>query len=339
MNPIKKNSRHKLRWGIAGCGRYAEMSFIPTLLLLRKSELNSIFSRSAGRVKSLAEKFSVPNRYTDYDEFLKSDIDAVYISSANADHYEQVIKAARAGKHILCEKPLAVTSTQAEEMVRVCEENKVRFAVNYVLRFHPLISKAKELIESQMIGKLVSVNLNFNIDFPPGTNFRFNKSLSGGGALRDLGTHMIDLLRFFGGEIESIDGVIDEIVYKSEVDDFAAGIVKFKNSGYGYFNVSYNNKKAFNRIEILGHKGALSIEHLIGTKFVPSKLTILLDGEAKKAFRKRGHKLLNHLKFVQTSFLKNEVPPVTGYDGLVNMKIMEELENKYFANRKINVTR
>jgi predicted dehydrogenase len=196
-----------------------------------------------------------------------------------------------------------------------------------------LVIKAKELIDSLLIGKLVSVNLNFNIDFIPGTNFRYEKQLSGGGALRDIGTHTIDLLRYFGGEIESIDGVIDDIIYKTEVDDFAAGIVKFKNGGYGSFNVSYNTKKAFNRVEILGHKGALSIEKLISYKFVPVKLTILIDGEAKKSFRKRGNNVLNMLKSMQNSFLRNETPLVTGYDGLVNMKLMEELETKCLSKK------
>ncbi len=329
MKQTKRASHHKLKWGVAGCGRFSEFSFIPTLHLLRKSVLLSLFSHNSARVKSIGEKFGIPNRYTDYDEFLKSDIEAVYIGSANSDHYEQVIKAAEAGKHVLCEKPLSINTAQAVEMVKACEQNNVRFAVNYPLRFHPLISKAKELIESQMIGKLVSINLNYNIDMPPGDNFRFQKKLSGGGAFRDLGTHMLDLLRYFGGEIKDIDGVVDDIIYKSEVEDFAAGIVKFEKSGYGYFNVSYNNKKSFNRIEILGHKGAMSIEKLIGTKFIPSKLTILLDGEAKKAFRKRGNRLLSLLKSVQTSFHQNEPPPVSGYDGYVNMKLMEQLEEKY----------
>ncbi len=333
MKGIKKPVIRKLKWGAAGCGNFTEHSFIPTLHLLRKSALNSVFSKDLKRAKFIAEKFGVPNNFSSFDEFIHSDIEAVYIGSANADHYEQVLKAAKAGKHILCDKPVAITSAQAEEMVNVCRESNVQFAVNYTYRFHPLTIKAKEFLKRQLLGKLVSINVNFNIDLPPSSNFRFNKLRSGGGALRDIGTHMIDLLRFLGGEIASIDGVIDDIVYKSEVDDFAAGIVKFQDSGYGYFNVSFNNKKAFNRIDLLGHKGALSIDHLIGAKNATSKLTILLESEAKKAFRKRGNKFLNLLRSVQNSFLKNETPLVTGYDGYINMKLMEELEAKCLAKK------
>jgi predicted dehydrogenase len=318
----------RLRWGVAGLGRYAEFTFIPTISLLRKSTVQSVFSNNAERAQSIADKFMIPDHFSNYDEFLNSDIDAVYISSANWHHYEQVVKAANAGKHILCEKPVALTSMQAEEMVKVCNEKNVKFAVNYPFRFHPIITKAKELLDSQILGKFVSISANFNIDFPPGTNFRFQKEQSGGGALRDLGTHMIDLLRFFGGEIDSINGVYDSIIYKSEVDDFGMGIVKFAEGGYGSFNVSYNNIKGFNRIEILGHKGAIGIERLIGVKHAPAKLIIQLEGEAKKSFRKRGNKQFSLLKSVQNSFLNNQEPLVTGGDGWINLKLMEELESK-----------
>jgi len=326
---VKKILRgKKVKWGVAGCGRFAENSFLPAIRITRNGLVTALYSRDFNRAKSLAEKFGVQNYFDNYDEFLKSDIDAVFVASSNAHHYEQVIKAARAGKNILCEKPLALTSKQAEEMVRVCKENKVLLAVNYVHRYHPLVIKAKELIVDQKLGKLVSVDLHFNIDFPPDNNFRFKKELSGGGALRDIGTHMIDLLRFFGGEIETIDGNIDNLVYQSEVDDFALGAVKFAKGGYGTFNVSFNNKKAFNRIEILCHKGAIAIDNLIGRKILAPKLTILLEDETRKSFRKRGNKVHFVIRSVQKSFLRNETPHASGEDGLINMKLMEELEEK-----------
>jgi D-xylose 1-dehydrogenase (NADP+, D-xylono-1,5-lactone-forming) len=328
MLKIPKVGTRKLKWGVAGCGRFTENSFLPAVALLRKSKVVSIFSNEQSRANAVADKFGIPHSFSDFDEFLKSDIDAVYIGSANVHHYQQVIKSALAGKHILCDKPLAMSSAEAEEMVKVCKENNVLLTVNYVYRFHPLIAKARELLESEFIGKLVSINLNFNIDFPPGTNFRYIKEESGGGALRDLGTHMIDLLRFFGGEISEINGVVDNIIYKTPVDDFAAAIVKFQHGGYGYFNVSFNSKKAFNRIDIVGHKGSIGIENLIGGRILPARLIILKEGEGKKAFNRRGNKLLYLLRSVQKSFMKNEQPLISGEDGLINMKLMEQLEGK-----------
>jgi xylose dehydrogenase (NAD/NADP) len=316
----------KLKWGVAGCGWFAEHTFLSNLQQVKKSELVSTYSSKIKRANFIANKFNAESGYSDYKEFLSSDIDVVYVASKNIDHSWQVIKAAEAGKHILCEKPLAITSKEATKMLDACKSNKVLLSLNYVYRFHPLVAKAKELIDQKVIGKIVSITTNFNIDYAPNENFRFNKKLSGGGALRDLGTHMIDLLRFFGGKINHINGNTANIVYKSEVEDFANGIVRFDSSGFGYFNVSYNAKKHFNRIEILGYEGCISIDNMVGRKNESSKLTIQLSGEAKKAFRKKANNQLILIKSVQKSFLNNTKPKVTGEDGLLNLQLMEKLE-------------
>lgn len=331
MLPLRLRKR-KLKWGVAGLGRFSETAILPALQKIRKAKIQALYSKSSERTRQLSERFSVPFCFTDYAEFLRSDIDAVYVGSANADHYQQVLMAARAGKHILCDKPMALDAKQAEEMVAVCKENNVFLAVNYVYRFHPLIQKAKELIAKQTIGKLISIDAHFNVNFTPNDNFRFTKALSGGGALRDIGTHMIDVLRFLNGELIPLYGCIDNIVYKSEVDDFATGLFRFESGGYGYVNVSFNVAKASNRIEILGHHGNIIIDNLVAYRLSSAKMMIQIEGEAKKAFRKRTNKLFNLLKSVNNSFLNGEEPLVTGEDGLVNMKLMEALES-YDAKR------
>jgi D-xylose 1-dehydrogenase (NADP+, D-xylono-1,5-lactone-forming) len=321
-------SGKKLKWGVAGCGSFAETTFVPTLLQLKRNVLTSVYSSDLSRAENIANKFIVASHFDDYKKFLKQDFDVLYIGSANNDHHWQVIEAAKARKHILCEKPLALNSEQAEEMVSTCKENNVFLTVNYVHRFHPLSVKAKEIIDKSLIGSIVTISASFNIDYEPNDNFRFDIQQSGGGAFRDLGTHMIDILRYFGGEIVDIRGFIDNVVYKSEVDDFASSVVKFNSGGYGYLNVSYNSKNAFNRIEIIGSKGSLSIENIIGAKKSPGKLSIDLEGEARKAFRKRANKQRFALKSIQKSILSNTQPVVTGHDGLLNMKIMEKLEKQ-----------
>ena len=315
----------KLNWGVAGCGNFTERTFLPTLEMLQKSKLVSLYSHDINRAKDLSRKFFAETAYNDFDKFLESNIDIVYIGSKNSDHYNQVIKAANAGKHILCEKPMALNSEQAEEMVRVCENKGVLLVINYTHRFHPLAIKARELIAKGMLGKIVSITASFNIDMAPNDNYRFKKELSGGGALWDLGTHLIDLLRFFGGEIVDIKGYVDNVIYKSEVDDFANALVKFEKSGYGNFTVSYNNKRAFNRIEILGYNGAIGIENLVGARSASAKLIINLEGEGRKSFRRRANKLLYLFRDLQKALIKNEPLDFSGRDGLVNVKLMEQL--------------
>jgi predicted dehydrogenase len=325
---IKAAIPRRLKWGVSGCGNFVETSFLPALTLVRRNKLISVFSHDLSRAQNIAVKFGAQTYSNKYEEFLKGDFHIVYIAGANAHHYEQVIEAAKAGKHVLCEKPVAMNSKQITEMIDMCKENNVTFAVNFTHRFHPLVLKAKELVDKGMIGKIVSVSASFNIDYAPNDNFRFKKELSGGGALRDLGSHMIDMLRLFGGEINNVKGFLDNVVYNSDVEDFATAILKFEKGGYGYFNVSYNANKSFNRIEILGHKGVISIENFVGKKNTSGKLVINLQGEAKKAFRKRANKISFMIRSVQKSVLKNNTPLVTGEDALMTMKIMEEIEKQ-----------
>jgi predicted dehydrogenase len=318
----------KIKWGVAGCGSFAENAFLPALQLAQRSKLVSAYSHDLQRAKTISNKFGAPNAFNDYDAFLKSDIEAVYISSVNSDHYKQVLKAAEAGKNILCERPMTVNSMQAEEIMKVCQEKKVILLIDHLHRFHPLVQKAKELIDKQMLGKIVSISATYNIDYAPDHNFRFKKELSGGGVLRDLGSQMIDMLQFFGGEILEVKAFMDNVVYKSEVEDFASAIVKFSKSGYGYFNISYNTKKAYNRIEILGYNGSIAIENFFGRRNLATKLIIDLQGEAKKVFRKRTNKMLFLIRSAQRTFLKHEPPLATGDDALINMRIIEEIERQ-----------
>jgi len=319
----------KLKWGVSGCGYFTENFFLPALQLAQRSKLVSTYSHDINRAKSIANKFGAPNAYDNFDSFLLSDIEAVYISGINADHYSHVLKAAKAGKNILCERPIAISSAQAKEMVDVCKKNDVIFMINHLHRFHPLVQKAKELIDKQLIGKIVSISASNNIDLAPSDNFRFNKEKSGGGVLRDLGSQMVDILRYFGGEITDVKAFMDNVVYKSDVEDFASAMVKFEKSGYGYFNVSYNTKKAQNRIIILGYTGSLTIENFLGKKTQHAKLIIDLQGEGKKVFRKKTNKLLFLIRSVQKAFLKKELPLITGEEDLVNMLVLEKIEKQF----------
>ncbi|MCE1189406.1 MAG: Gfo/Idh/MocA family oxidoreductase [Ignavibacteria bacterium] len=325
MIPMRNRIR-KLRWGVAGLGRFSEQSIIPALIKVRRAKIISVYSGTPERARYISEKAGIHEHFSDYTSFLQSPIDAVYIGSANHHHFNQVIQAAEAGKHVFCDKPLALTSAEAAQMVETCKKNNVFLAVNYVYRFHPLVKKAKELIANQTIGSVISMDAHFNMHAVPDTNFRFTKEMSGGGAMRDLGTHIIDLFRYLHGEMLPLFGCFDNVIYKSEVEDFASAMLRFEQGGYAYLNVSTNASKAFNRVEIIGSRGTILIENLISQKNAIPKMSIQIEGEARKAFRKRTNKLQNACKSITLSFLNNEEPLVTGLDGLINMQLMEALE-------------
>jgi predicted dehydrogenase len=325
---LKSAMPKKLKWGVAGCGDFTENHFLPVMQVLQRSKLVSVYSHDLGRAKNISNKFGAPNAFDDFDLFVASGIDAVYIAGVNSDHYQQVIKAAEAGKNILCEQPIALNSGQAAEMVNICKAKNVLLAINHLHRYHPLVIKAKELIDKHMLGKIISISASCNIDRTPDDNFRFDKELSGGGVLRDIGLEWINMLIYFGGEITDLKAFRDNIIYKSNVEDFAAVIMKYEKGGYGFLNISCDSKKNYNKIEILGYNGLLAIEEVSGKRSTAVKLIIDLQGETKRIFRKRTNKLLFMMRSIQRSFLKNSPPVVSGEDELDGMTIIEEIERQ-----------
>jgi predicted dehydrogenase len=326
----------KLKWGISGCGSFAEIYFLPSLLLTQRSKLISIYSKDFSRAKNIAAKFGAHYSYNDFDKFLESDFNVLYVSSVNSDHHWQVIKAAKAGKNILCESPMAISSSQAEEMVKVCSENNVILMINNSYRYHPLVQKAKELLDKKILGKILSISVSIHKHILPGDNFRLNNELSGGGVLRDLGYQAVDILRFYGGEITGVQAYMDNVVHKSDVEDFVTAVVKLEKEFYGSFTISYNTKKPNNKIEITGYNGSLTIENYFGKRYSSAKLIIDLQGEAKKVFRKRTNKILFMLKSVQKIFLKNKPLLDEPESGIENMKVIEKIESQY-SKRKVKI--
>lgn len=302
---VSKRKIKKLNWGIAGGSKVVQNEFLPALNQISKSKFVSQYSHNLERASFLVGHFNGEKAYSNFDEFLNSEIDAVYIASATCDHYWQAIKAIEKGKHVLCEIPAVIEHNQLNEIEKLCKKHNVQFAVNYHLRYNPLLTKARELIKKGLIGKIVSINASYNISMPPSSSFRFKLEKSGGGAVMDLGSTVMDILLFLGGKAEFVCGITDQLIYNIEVDDFASAVIKFTNSGYGYMNVSYNTEKAFNRIEVIGHKGSLCLEGVLAKRNKTGKLTIDVSGESKKVFKRRTNKMNYAIKAIQQDFLSN----------------------------------
>lgn len=328
LNKIKIK---KLNWGIAGCGKFAENTVTPNLINVKTGKISSVFSQDLERAKYIANKFAIKNSYDSYEDFLNSDINAVYIASKNSDHYSYIIKAAEAGKHILCEKPLVLTSEEANKVKEICEANGVILTVNYPYRFHPIVQKAQEIIANNMLGKIISISADFKINYPPNENYRFVKE-HGGGPIIDLGTHVIDLIRYLAGDIKDIISFKDSLVYQSEVEDLGIALLKLNSGAYGTLSVSYCAKKAPNRIEIVGYNGYLTIDNLIGGRLGYAMLSIDINGQMKKVFRKRANKQLQLLRSVQKNFIHETTPLITLDDAVENVRLIEGFLNN--ANQR-----
>ena len=194
-------NRTAVRWGILSTARIGETAFIPALRQTTRGQLVAISSRSRDRAAAYAEKYDVPLVFDDYESMLASDeIDAVYNPLPNTMHAEWTARAAAHGKHVFCEKPLAVSPAQAQQMIDVCQAAGVILVEAFVFLCHPQSLKLREVIDSGVIGDLVQMQafLTFPLQRPT-DNIRLNKEL-GGGALLDAGGYPITFSRFVFGE-------------------------------------------------------------------------------------------------------------------------------------------
>ncbi|MGC4005382.1 MAG: Gfo/Idh/MocA family oxidoreductase [Pirellulales bacterium] len=188
-----------IRFGILGCARICRRGMIEGIQASGSSRLDAIASRRPGQAAAWADEFSVPRYYEDYGALIDDPaIDAVYLPLANEEHKAWTLRAAAAGKHVLCEKPLALNVEDAEEMVAACRSAGVMLMEAFMWRHHPRVAKALELLATGRIGELRLIKMDFSFTIAPGDS-RLDPN-RGGGALFDLGCYGINLSRLVTGE-------------------------------------------------------------------------------------------------------------------------------------------
>ncbi len=158
-----------VKWGVIGACGIADRRTIPEgIMPTENAQLVALMDIDEVRLKKVAEKYGGLKYYTKEDDLINDpDVEAIYIATPTYLHHPQVLKAARAGKHILCEKPMAMNLNQAEEMIRVCEENKVKFTLDYMMRYHSHHHKIKEFIDDGTLGTLVMGRAQLTCWYPP----------------------------------------------------------------------------------------------------------------------------------------------------------------------------
>lgn len=194
-------STNRVRWGILSTAGIAESAFIPATRQTVRGEIVAVASRSQESADAFAQKHEIPHAFGSYQALLESDaIDAVYNPLPNTMHAEWTKAAAQHGKHVFCEKPLAVSPDEAQSMIDACANAGVVLVEAFVFLWHPQTRKLRELLDSGVIGNLVqsSAHLTFHLQRPT-DNIRLNKDLGGGGLL-DAGGYPLTFTRFAFGE-------------------------------------------------------------------------------------------------------------------------------------------
>jgi predicted dehydrogenase len=247
-----------LRWGILSTADIARKKVIPGLLKAERCEVVAIASRDAAQARSVADELGIPTAHGSYEALLADPgVDAVYIPLPNHLHAEWTIAAARAGKHILCEKPLAMTAADAERMVDACDAAGVRLMEAFMYRLHPSWVAVREIVASGRIGRLSSIQSWFSYYNDDPANIR-NRLEAGGGALFDIGCYTVNLSRMlFGAEPVTVRASMARDP-ATGVDTLTSAILEF-GDGVASFTVS-TRVETDQHVDVYGSAGRLSID-------------------------------------------------------------------------------
>ena len=219
-----------VRWGILSTAWINE-AIIPAIAMSPRSELIAVASRTQEKVDNYAEKHGIPRAYGGYDELLNdSDVDAVYVSLPNSLHAEWIVKAARAGKHVLCEKPLVISLEEFDAVEAAARDFKVVVFEAFANLHHPSIRQALGMVESGALGALQFINGWGYFTLPPDDldNIRLKPEL-GGGSLWDIGVYPVSLAIMFAGVGAPVEVWGSQIIGDTGVDIAFAGQMRFAN--------------------------------------------------------------------------------------------------------------
>lgn len=259
----------KIRWGILGAGGIADRRTMPGMQLAEHAEIVAVMEIDPAVAERLRAKYNAKRAYTDEAELLKDpEIDAVYIASPVVCHARQAMLAADNGKHILIEKPLAMTSAEGEKVVEYCKAKGVKIAAGLMMRFGAYVQAMKKAIEEGKIGDVVSCFAHFTCWYPdiPGA-WRQTKAHSGGGALMDMGVHCIDLIRYITGqEVKQVAAMHDTMTFNYEVEDSSTLLMRLEKGAIATVQSNFNipDEAALWRLEVFGTKGRLVGKDVIG---------------------------------------------------------------------------
>lgn len=256
-----------VKWGIIGAGDIVRRRVAPAINDLDNSEFLAVSRADASKAEAFANEFGAKRWYGDWREMIADDeIDAVYIATPVYLHAEQTIAAAEAGKHVLCEKPMAMNAAECDRMIAACRASDVRLGVAYYRRFYPVLARVREILESGEIGRAVIAQIN-SFEYVPLTadedrGWFVDPAKSGGGPMMDFGCHRIEVLTDLFGGVKQQSSLMTKAIFDRDVEDTASISMELERGVFGSVTVTHGAAELQDTLSIFGTLGSIHIPKL-----------------------------------------------------------------------------
>ena len=321
------SSNKKIRYAVVGLGWIAQEVVLPGFKGAKSSELMALVTDDPEKAEELGKKYDVAQivDYNGYDTLLRSgQVDAVYIALPNNLHKEFTLRAAAAGVHVLCEKPMADTVDECQAMIEACQQNNVKLMIAYRLHFEPANLDAVERVQGGELGEPRIFSSVFSQQTPEG-NVRLKKA-QGGGPLMDMGVYPINAARYlFRAEPVEVTGLganSGDPRFR-EVHEMATAVLRFPGDCLAVFTCSMGAAKS-DSYQVVGTKGALQLKPGFGYEGKKT-LTVTIDGKEKETSFGEVDQFGGETDYFSQCILENREPEPSGYEGMADIRIVEAL--------------
>jgi 1,5-anhydro-D-fructose reductase (1,5-anhydro-D-mannitol-forming) len=311
-----------VRWGVIGASGVAHRRGMPAINMAENNELQALMVRDLERAKKLADEHGAKSYYDSVDAILSDpQVDAVHIATPVYLHCEHVINAAEHGKHVLCEKPMAMNVDECKLMIDACDNNDVQLQICFLLRFHSCFQEIKNIISGGELGDIVEIRVALlkAYEIEEG-KWRREPDKSGGGVLMDMGAHGIDLLSYMLGDASEIAMFAGTHVKKWEIEETATVIMKMKNGANAIVDVSFVVPHSESTLEVYGTKGSIIAYN--GQGYQEYNVRTCINQTIKEEF-KPSENLYKNLFVNFSRCLEGKNDPIApGAAGLENIKLI-----------------
>lgn len=343
--PMLAQQQRKIGYAIVGLGRISMNQFMPGVQISQRSRLVALVSGSREKAEKQADKYGISHKNIyDYARFdaiaANSEIDAVYIALPNGMHAEYTVRAARAGKHVLCEKPMSNTVAEAQEMIAACRKANRKLMVAYRCQYEPTNLRAIRMIRDGQLGRLQVVESSFGFKIRP-NEWRLSKKMAGGGPLMDVGVYCIQACRYLSGEepveVHGSSAVISQDGRFKEVEENVVLGMRFPSGVLADCATSYGAAIG-NWFRAVGDKGWVHLEPAFSYEGLRIKYRLEGQQQVEEAADDPSpRQFAREADHFAECIIENKEPKTNGETGLQDQKIMAAIYRACAEHRTVKV--